>query len=100
LSSWFLSCSAFSFIVSSPTAPRTREFYNRAMDREPVKSRALRSVGYDRDAHTLELEFTSGTLFRYFDVPEFTHRALMHAKSKGRFFQMSIDRKFRFEEIK
>jgi len=70
------------------------------MDREPVQSRALRSVGYDRDAHTLELEFASGTLYRYFDVPEFTHRALMHAKSKGHFFQTSIDRKFKCEEVK
>ena len=70
------------------------------MRRLPVASRALKSVGYDRESRTLELEFTSGTLYHYFDVPEFTFRALMHAKSKGRFFQTSIDRKFKFEEIK
>jgi hypothetical protein len=33
-------------------------------------------------------------------VPEFTYRALMHAKSKGQFFQTSIDGKFKFEEVK
>jgi hypothetical protein len=70
------------------------------MDREPVQSRALRSVGYESDAHMLELEFTSGSVYRYFDVPEFTYRALMLSRSKGQFFQTTIDRRFRFEEVK
>ena len=70
------------------------------MQRLPVQSRALKSVGYDTDGRLLELEFSSGGLYQYYDVPEFTHRALMHAKSKGRFFQTSIDRKFRCEEVK
>lgn len=70
------------------------------MHREPVQSRALRSVGYDRHARTLELEFTSGSLYQYFDVPEFTFRALMLATSKGHFFQTSIDGKFRFKQVK
>ena len=47
------------------------------------------------DARTLELEFSSGSRYQYFEVPEFTYRALMHAKSKGQFFQTSIDSKFR-----
>jgi hypothetical protein len=34
------------------------------------------------------------------NVPEFTHRALMRAKSKGQFFQASIDVRFRCEEVK
>jgi len=70
------------------------------MRRVPVESRALKSVGYDPGARLLELEFFSGTLYQYFEVPEFTYRALMHAKSKGHFFQTSIDRKFRCEEVK
>jgi hypothetical protein len=87
-------------VGAAPIGEPVRAAYDCAMDRELVHSRALRSVGYDRDANTLELEFTSGTLYRYFDVPEFTHRALMLAKSKGHFFQTSIDRRFRFEEVK
>jgi hypothetical protein len=70
------------------------------MQRAPVESRALKSVGYDADARTLELEFSSGSRYQYFEVPEFTYRALMHAKSKGQFFQTSIDGKFKFEEVK
>jgi KTSC domain-containing protein len=70
------------------------------VERLPVQSRALKSVGYDTEGRLLELEFCSGSLYRYFDVPEFTYRALMHAKSKGHFFQTSIDRRFRYEEVK
>jgi hypothetical protein len=68
--------------------------------RHPVESRALRSVGYDADTQTLELEFISGSVYRYFDVPEFTYRALLRARSKGQFFQISIDPTFRGEEVK
>ena len=70
------------------------------MQRVPVESRALTSVGYDTGTRTLELEFSAGGLYHYCDVPEFTYRALMHAKSKGHFFQTSIDGRYRFEEIK
>jgi KTSC domain len=70
------------------------------MQRVAVESRALTSVGYDAAGRLLELEFASGSVYRYFDVPEFTYRALMHAKSKGQFFQTSIDGKFKFEEVK
>jgi hypothetical protein len=87
-------------VGTTPTAPGVCEFYDRPMHRELVRSRALRSVGYDVTTHTLEVEFSSSSVYQYFDVPEFTHRALMLAKSKGHFFQTSIDRKFRFEEVK
>jgi hypothetical protein len=79
---------------------RSDKFYDPPMQREAVQSRALLSVGYDVAARTLELEFSSGSVYQYFEVPEFTHRALMHAKSKGHFFQTAIDRKFRCEEVK
>jgi hypothetical protein len=70
------------------------------MRRHPVDSRALRSIGYNVGERMLELEFTAGTIYRYFDVPEFTYRALMRARSKGHFFQTSIDKRFRYEEVK
>jgi hypothetical protein len=73
--------------------------YDRRVRRHQVESRAIRSIGYDADGHTLELEFTAGAIYRYFDVPEFIFRALMHAKSKGQFFQTSINNRYRFEEI-
>jgi hypothetical protein len=68
------------------------------MKREPVVSRAIREVGYE--APDMEVMFTSGSIYRYFDVPEFLYRGLMLAKSKGAYFAKRIQGRFRFEEVK
>ena len=68
------------------------------MKREPVTSRAIREVGYE--APNMELMFASGTVYRYFDVPEFLYRGLMLAKSKGAYVAKRINGRFRFEEVK
>jgi hypothetical protein len=70
------------------------------MNRVAVKSKMLRSVGYEAEKKILELEFEAGTVYRYYDVPEFTFRALMHADSKHAFFTASIEGRYRCEEIR
>lgn len=60
------------------------------MDREPVESEALRSVGYDPRARILEIEFSDGDVYRYFDVPPELHLDLMRAPSHGAFFARRI----------
>jgi hypothetical protein len=61
-----------------------------AMQREPVDSSTLASVGYDETQFLLELEFRSGELYQYFGPPNHIHRELMTAESKGRFFNQQI----------
>jgi hypothetical protein len=53
------------------------------MDRQSVTSSNLRSVGYDVDSQTLELEFDNGSIYQYYGVPEKVHRGSMQAPSKG-----------------
>ena len=60
------------------------------MEREPVASEALRSVGYDPDAQVLEVELAGGAVYRYLDVPAHVHAALMTAPSHGRFYADGI----------
>lgn len=68
------------------------------MRRERIESDALRSVGYDPDRRILEIEFNSGKIYRYFDVPEAVHAGLMTAASHGEFFSDHIrDAGFEFE---
>jgi len=64
------------------------------MRRDPVASSVLRSVGYDADTALLEIEFTSGDVYRYFAVPPSTHRALMTAASPGAFFNRHISDRY------
>ena len=67
--------------------------------REAVGSTSLKSVGYDANSKTLEVEFNNGGIYRYFAVPVETHRELMKSGSKGKFFTANIRGKFRFERI-
>lgn len=78
---------------------RNNNLVRRGMTRTPVQSQMIRSVGYDGRTRTLELEFEAGTVYQYAEVPEFTFRALMHARSKGAFFAKSIDGHYRHVEV-
>jgi hypothetical protein len=60
------------------------------MRRLGVESSAIRSVGYDGGLAVLEVEFTSGDVYRYHAVPPSVHRALMDAESKGRYLVAHI----------
>ena len=40
------------------------------MNRKPVRSSNISSIGYDSESKTLEIEFHSGGVYQYFNVPE------------------------------
>jgi hypothetical protein len=56
------------------------------MNRKPVNSSNLRSVGYDAATQTLEIEFYSGGIYQYFGVPVSVYNNLMDAASHGSYF--------------
>lgn len=55
------------------------------MERRPVHSRAIRSVGYDAQSQTLELEFPNGRVYQYVNVPRSAYEWLLKVPSKGVF---------------
>jgi KTSC domain-containing protein len=61
------------------------------MQRQPVESSMLRSAGFDHERSILELEFTSGRVYRYFGVPPEVFAELMAAESKGQYFLAQIE---------
>jgi hypothetical protein len=66
------------------------------MQRTRVDSEAIAGVGYE--GTTLEVEFTTGRVYRYFDVPREAHEALMRAESRGAYFNRWIRPRYRYEE--
>ena len=60
------------------------------MEREHVDSEAIAGVGYDAAARVLEIEFTSGAIYLYFDVPQYLYVGLMGADSHGQYFAEHI----------
>lgn len=60
------------------------------MQRTPVSSSNLCSIGYDGQNGTLEIEFLGGGIYQYYGVPATIHAALMSAASHGTFFNAHI----------
>lgn len=69
------------------------------MHRSYIKSSTLHSAGYDRDHKTLELKFTSGDVYQYFNVPHSNYNGLMDATSHGEYFNRYIKEQFLFKKI-
>jgi hypothetical protein len=62
--------------------------------RRQVASTVIRSMGHDVRHAVLEIEFTSGHVYRYHMVPQRNWSGLEGAGSKGRYFDAYIREKF------
>jgi hypothetical protein len=69
------------------------------MHRIPLESSTVASAGYDASTSTMELEFTSGTLYDYFAVPRSTFDRFLAADSKGTFFNQHIRGVYPFRKL-
>jgi len=69
------------------------------MDRTPVSSSNLASVGYDATAQILEVEFLHGGVYQYFDVPAKVHAELMAASSHGSYFVHAVKDCYEYARI-
>lgn len=69
------------------------------MNRTPVTSSNIVSVGYDPATLTLEVEFKGDSVYQYFDVPEAVHQELMQASSIGQFMHTSIRNNYRYAKV-
>ena len=71
------------------------------MDREPVRSSNLKSVGYDPSNSILEVEFRNGRIYHYIEVPLEIYDELMKAQSKGTFLDQNVKKRgFTYKKIK
>ncbi|HUI07428.1 MAG TPA: KTSC domain-containing protein [Verrucomicrobiae bacterium] len=69
------------------------------MHRNPVVSSNIVSVGYEPSSQTLEIEFGSGGVYQYYNVPESIYQELLGASSKGRFFASQIKDRFPYARV-
>ncbi len=69
------------------------------MQRVPVVSSNLVSVGYDVNTSTLEVEFLD-SVYEYYDVPQNLHEGLMNADSHGEYLDQYIKKGgFKYKKI-
>jgi hypothetical protein len=65
----------------------------------PVKSKMLAAVAYNRDWQQLYLEFRSGDVYCYWDVPCEEHEELLAAESKGQYARTHILNRYRYQRV-
>jgi len=70
------------------------------LERQPVKSRILRSVGYNDSTKILEIEFQTGLVYHYSGVPPKVHADLMHSGGEiGKYFSEKVRPKFQTKQV-
>jgi hypothetical protein len=61
------------------------------MQRIPVESHSLKTLGYDPERRILEVEFRrNGQIYKYFDVPAEEYEAFLRAESKGTYLNQQF----------
>jgi len=64
------------------------------MERKYIESRMIRSIGYDPNTSTLEIEFNSGAVWQYFNFPESIWYDFKNSESKGKYFHKEIKNQY------
>ena len=88
-----------SLALVQPSARADDEILSR-IQRHPVESTNVASVGYSRRLHALEIEFTRGAIYRFLEVPVEVYRAFLASDSKGHFIAEHIRRHYRFLRVR
>lgn len=70
------------------------------MEMVPVDSSNIEAVGYDPDSATLTIQFIKGgSVYEYYDVPQYEYDGLMAADSKGSYANANIYKNYRQQKI-
>jgi hypothetical protein len=69
------------------------------IQRQPVSSSDIASIGYDATTETLEIEFKATGMYRYFSVPKNVWDELARTPSPGKLFLQHIKGKYPWEKI-
>lgn len=62
-------------------------------------SPGMRSIGYDEQNRTLEIEFRNGAVYQYYDCPREVYDQLMRSASKTQFFSARIRDSLPFSRV-
>lgn len=69
------------------------------MERYTVASSNIASIGYDAATETLEVEFLSGSIYQYYNLPENMYDQLMKEPSKGKFLNVYIKNAYPYSRV-
>lgn len=68
------------------------------MEMQYVESSVIRRIGYDEDHELLRVEFVSGAVYDYFNVPWIVADQFLSAPSRGSFYNDLIRDVYEFQK--
>ena len=69
------------------------------MKRIEIKSSSIKSIGYNIIFKVLEIEFTRGAIYHYYEVPANIVIELIFADSIGKYFHQCIENNYKYEKM-
>jgi hypothetical protein len=69
------------------------------MQRERVSSSQIDAVGYDPATKTMEVEFSTGAVYEYYEVSPEVHKSFVTSSSVGRYFGSAIRDNYEFKRL-
>ena len=69
------------------------------MNRDPVASTNISSAGYDESSQTLEVEFSNGNVYQYYNIGSELYEQFAAAPSKGQFLNTYIKNAYPFSRV-
>lgn len=64
-----------------------------------MPSSVIANMDYDAEARTLKINYVSGQVYLYKDVPETVYKELKASRVKGRYLRFFVKDQFAFEKI-
>ena len=69
------------------------------MERVQVESSNIASIGYDGGSSTLEVEFLNGSVYQYYDVPDYVYDEIMSADSHGGYLASNVKGIYSYSKV-
>lgn len=69
------------------------------MNRTPVDSSNIKSIGYSSSDQILEVEFLNRSIYHYHEVPASEYSGIMAADSHGKYLNTYIKGKYRYSQL-
>jgi len=69
------------------------------MERSPLASSSVASAGYDEVTRVLEIEFTSGRIYQFEEVPRGVFDWLLRTPNKGSYVARMINNVYRYQDV-
>ncbi len=71
----------------------------RKMERMTVSAAGISQVGYKIESETLEIAFSSGGVYQFFNVPSTVFDQLMSSPSKDEYYSANIGKRFPYLRV-